>query len=827
MSILNRTLLLLTIIILLSPISTLALDSLEYNEDLPNLRLEGSDTYNDGTIILLFSQGNNETRFNTDEIHLRIIFVNRQVNKVKIDLSSYPDLIPKCKGYKYLECSLNPSALIDGYVLIESFRNNTRKQMIVTWDGTIQSVLNLCGYQLSVAFDSKQDFLITESKKSSLIWSKFTVKNNLLKEEKSTYNVSKSNTNIDFYETLPLVEGGYATIIFTKTIFNNNKNESNEIYIVYFKDVPPYKRYLLHSFDSMISENEFRYFVGGFKNSFDGSGYTYLFFFKNHSFRIHFLSNGAVTFIDVNYLNRMNEKIFATPLFYGDYLGQSNNSLVIYDDNFQIKHVLDIPYDNENNYISFIMQKQSLFWSFNYNYNQKWNINYYPINSIDTTDSRYIYQNPSIIGTYPKIDEIVQIPSKNRKPFDFIINYNKPIMTSNENIIIYQYLNDNDIILRQIIPGQSEFCQLINETAISIKIFVSTLHQINAKYGIRVENNFVKIQFNEEPLLQISERIWTFNTSLETPEKLADQVTFIARLIFDEKNIKFYEKITSKHNNILKQLKDELVQAIPIDPIRLKIHKKVQIEDSNGQVLISATIMPPTINIGTERSTDSVLKDLNELIQQKKYNIISNGGITRFLDENYGVIAIPDFWTRYKNDLIILLISTIITGIIILYAHYKYPEGKNFFSIIKIILVTYDLILDIAFVIISANDVPYLFVFSLSSVVIPILFNMTMTIYSLIQEIVHNKDFNKWCKENGFITSIFTVLSSADVEALHILSSKIAGLNAFSAPPLSAKISRLVFLAGFINIFLEDIPQFIIQTRIQRKFYSSCNVIAP
>jgi hypothetical protein len=81
-----------------------------------------------------------------------------------------------------------------------------------------------------------------------------------------------------------------------------------------------------------------------------------------------------------------------------------------------------------------------------------------------------------------------------------------------------------------------------------------------------------------------------------------------------------------------------------------------------------------------------------------------------------------------------------------------------------------------------------------------------MTIYSLIQEIIHNNEFNRWCKDNGLIISVFTVISSADVEAL-------AGLQVFSAPPLSNKISKLIFWVGCINILLEDIPQFIIQVR--------------
>ncbi len=95
-----------------------------------------------------------------------------------------------------------------------------------------------------------------------------------------------------------------------------------------------------------------------------------------------------------------------------------------------------------------------------------------------------------------------------------------------------------------------------------------------------------------------------------------------------------------------------------------------------------------------------------------------------------------------------------------------------------------------------------------------------MALYLLIQEIMHNKKFNEWCKENGLIISVFTVISCADVEALDVLSSKIAGLRIFSAPPLSEKIANLIFLLGCINIFMEDIPQFIIQVNQLFCFYS-------
>src|SRR6266511_398223 len=88
---------------------------------------------------------------------------------------------------------------------------------------------------------------------------------------------------------------------------------------------------------------------------------------------------------------------------------------------------------------------------------------------------------------------------------------------------------------------------------------------------------------------------------------------------------------------------------------------------------------------------------------------------------------------------------------------------------------------------------------------------MMMALYILIHEIKHNHDFNKWCKKRELIISLFTVLSCADVEILNILSSEIAGLSIFFAPQLSEKFIILIFLASCINVFLEDIPQFVIQ----------------
>jgi len=117
------------------------------------------------------------------------------------------------------------------------------------------------------------------------------------------------------------------------------------------------------------------------------------------------------------------------------------------------------------------------------------------------------------------------------------------------------------------------------------------------------------------------------------------QVTVTTCLNFGNENINLYNEINSKNSSLFQQLNNKLSQVIPIDPKRLKINKKIQNENI-FLILISVTIMLSTTNDGIERNMNFVLLDLNELIQQKKYNLISSRGITKFFNETYGIQTI-------------------------------------------------------------------------------------------------------------------------------------------------------------------------------------------
>ncbi|CAB4422419.1 unnamed protein product [Rhizophagus irregularis] len=539
MSVLNRILWILIVSLILLPILSHAQEPLEYIENLPNLHYEGSDTYQDGKIIILFTQRNNEIKFINTKLYLRIVFVNRTVLPIEINYNSFSfDFIPECDVNSF-DCNIlfTPKALIDGYVLIESrLGSSPYREIIVSWNGIMHKKFNLRdNYQVITSLDSQKEFLITEIKNATTLGCRrFTVlnsnnSNSTINEEIETFSISK---NITMYQhsSFSLTEGGFATIIFSVTK-SNDLIKLTEIHIRFFKsnnDLALSKQYLLYSSIS----GKFLTIIGGCQNTFDGSGYTFFFsdndgtnLSLNDYFQIHFLSSGAVTLIDNKAFDGYNPDIInyytaeIVPLFYGGYIGYDrfkleNSSIIIFDDNINVKGILNRTFNLDVNGLkAHIIQKQSLIWFIDYNNNNyNWMINFYNLNSIDIADSRYIYQNLNIQGTFPNINENIQIPSlTSSNSLDFIINYNKPILLSNGNLTIYQYLNES-IISRQSVSGISELCKLVNDTAVYIKIFFSTLHQINVKYGIRIDNDFVKTSLNEEPLFGISEGIWNFKT---------------------------------------------------------------------------------------------------------------------------------------------------------------------------------------------------------------------------------------------------------------------------------------------------------------------------
>ena len=106
--------------------------------------------------------------------------------------------------------------------------------------------------------------------------------------------------------------------------------------------------------------------------------------------------------------------------------------------------------------------------------------------------------------------------------------------------------------------------------------------------------------------------------------------------------------------NMLDQFKKDLDETTPLNPSRLVIDDKIQnVNTDEKQILLSVTILPPENNNGSKRNTVSIMKDLNELIKEKQVNPLSQGNITRFLDENYGAQLICIQYILLKDSFII------------------------------------------------------------------------------------------------------------------------------------------------------------------------------
>jgi len=82
----------------------------------------------------------------------------------------------------------------------------------------------------------------------------------------------------------------------------------------------------------------------------------------------------------------------------------------------------------------------------------------------------------------------------------------------------------------------------------------------------------------------------------------------------------------------LLQLRVDLSKAIPVDINRLDIIKCCEYD--NNKILLSLPIKL-TMN-PNERNVDSIIKDLNILIQNKEITPISWFGTTNLLDANFG-----------------------------------------------------------------------------------------------------------------------------------------------------------------------------------------------
>ncbi|CAH1757826.1 11645_t:CDS:10, partial [Entrophospora sp. SA101] len=400
-------------------------------------------------------------------------------------------------------------------------------------------------------------------------------------------------------------------------------------------------------------------------------------------------SNGAVTGtgpLEFNHIPDFSDS-YLTILFYGGFLFNVispsetyKNKYTAYgyllDNDLKINATLDLPSNltlppfskglaTNRNYGIFTQNNTFIEIIPNKNNNKSWNI-------ISTKVPRFLpddkgYSNPNIDSTYPPINGVIEIGSK-----EINVTYNTPFVPSINSISIYQINNDDQNILRQSFSADSPYCKISDDKkSMTIQVLTSTLNLSNTSYFVVIGDGALKKSSTNQPLMGIRKNIWKFTTT-----------NGILRLNVEGTNL-FNNLDSTNKSKFIKNLKNGLANLTPIDPTRLNF-----IKDQ-----MDYTTLPPTLllsfgilksNNSEEINVSQVIDNLNTLIKNKFITGISIHNHTKFIDENHG------FTFTSKEQINII-------------------QGNNI-VILKMFLILIDFMLDIAFIFNNGKNVPQLFI---------------------------------------------------------------------------------------------------------------------
>ncbi|CAJ0887766.1 5268_t:CDS:10 [Entrophospora sp. SA101] len=347
------------------------------------------------------------------------------------------------------------------------------------------------------------------------------------------------------------------------------------------------------------------------------------------------------------------------------------------------------------------------------------------------------FQNSVINSTFPEINSTTPLTTLS-------ITYKIPVTLSTQNITVYKYPENGDDLssmtnFRQTFSASAGLCNLSNDNyTVNITVFPSTFNEPGSRYFVVINDNFVKSQPENEPLLE-------------------EEATGL--LCLTTEGTEVYQSYDDP-DEFRRLLIEQLSSVIPISPSRLKLSSHTQIDSTAAKERVLFELTITLNNNKQEKDVETIIKDLNSLIANKDYTAISKHNITRYLDSEKQFVIIHNNISKKSNKICIYILSAFGGCFLALLIIYLIARNKN-------------------------------------------------------KEIKSNREFAKWFQKYSRIASVITILSSADVEMLEILDSKIFNLQVFSAPLSSQqrglKHQSLFFYGGMMNLFIEDIPQFIIQ----------------
>ncbi|CAG8615136.1 13320_t:CDS:2, partial [Ambispora leptoticha] len=365
-------------------------------------------------------------------------------------------------------------------------------------------------------------------------------------------------------------------------------------------------------------------------------------------------------------------------------------------------------------------------------------------------------------------------------------------------------INGEDL-LRQTIYGLSGLASTTdNASSVSIQILESTFNQPGASYYVLMDNNFVKNKQLDEPIRGIEKneyRLYSDNYA----DSYSDGTTCLLRLTREGSD--YFKSLSNNEiNSLFTEISNELSRITPIEANRLSTSNRWQNDAKTQQVLMEFKV---EASKNSKINTKHIITDVDNLVRFKAYTPISLSNSTYLLDETYGFIPATNLWEKYKYQLVYVCGGIVLVCAAFLVARFLYPGGNN--SIIfQFTLILVDFTLDMLFIVNNGQDVQGLFYPSILILCLSVTFNGILAFLTILRETAQNYEFSKWLNTNTRITTIVTIVSGADIDALRIIGSQFAGLKIFSAP-FSIKATGWIFAGSFITLFIEDIPQFIIQ----------------
>ncbi|CAG8528051.1 19707_t:CDS:10 [Gigaspora margarita] len=376
------------------------------------------------------------------------------------------------------------------------------------------------------------------------------------------------------------------------------------------------------------------------------------------------------------------------------------------------------------------------------------------------------YGNLHIIATQPqnKINNL----TLNHNSIN--ITFRESITFSNGFLNIYQITSEGSFLRQKINSrtcDQSTQCN-ISDNSVILDVLECTFNEPEGKYCIQMDNNFVMSSQYGEPMLGIDPNMWTFQTVVDNDPNSKHDSNIQGSLRLTANGTQHFQNLdSSKQSEFIDTLIKELTTMIPTENKRLDSNQNVQFDKS--KLLISFLI-----------------------------------------NDNYGVQithSLAESIAENKTKFITLFVVIVAFLLVFLFFRAKAKEGENLI-ILQFGVTMFRFISYVIFVIFDSTAISFLYTPSLVILAIPTAFNLIFAFTILFSE--REQSFRYWFGQHTRIAVTSALISGANIDMLFLIKSYLMKWEFFNAP-LSRNSLKGIFWGGCINIFISDIPQFIIQ----------------